>query len=155
MRHRFRSTVASFAIGLFLLCTAGLAATTPGGDPSKEEAAVLQVIHDTCRAYLEGDAKRIAELVAEDFTLTDADGVVTTRADDIENAKKGTIRYEVFENVDMTVRFYGDSAVVLGRTRVKGKAGETPFAAVFQFTDTMVRRDGRWWFAASHISRLP
>lgn len=151
---RIRS-VSSLVILLFLLLSIAGGASAETRGASKDEAAILQVIHETCRAYLEADAKRIAELVAEDFTLTDADGVVTTRADDIENAKKGTIRYEVFENVDMKVRLYGDSAVVLGRTNVKGKAGETPFAAVFQFTDTMVRRDGRWWFAASHISRLP
>jgi len=139
---------------LLLTSTAG-GASASGRDASGDEAAVIQVIHDACKAYLEADTKRMAEVVAEDFTLTDADGVVTTRADDIENAKKGTIRYEVFENYDMKVRLYGDSAVVLGRTRVKGKAGDTPFAAVFQFTDTLVRRGGKWWFAASHISRLP
>lgn len=38
---------------------------------------------------------------------------------------------------------------------LKGKAGDTPFATVFQFTDTMVQRDGKWRFAASHVSRIP
>lgn len=141
------------ALGLFcLLLTASGAAA---GDAGKDEAAVIQVIHDACKAYLEADAARMAEVLTEDFTLTDASGVITTRADDIENAKKGTILYEVFENYDMKVRLHGDAAVVTGRTRVKGKAGDTPFATVFQFTDTMVRRDGKWRFAASHVSRIP
>jgi uncharacterized protein (TIGR02246 family) len=147
--------VTSIFIGLLFLLPIAGGAFASGRDASGDEAAVLQVIRDACKAYLEGNANRMAEVLTEDFTLTDASGVVTTRADDIEHAKRGTMRYEVFENYDMKVRLYGDAAVVLGRTRVKGKAGETPFAAEFQFTDTLVRREGRWWFAASHVSRLP
>lgn len=141
------------AIGLFCLLLTASAASA--GDAAGDEAAVIQVIHDACKAYREADTARMAEVLTEDFTLTDASGVITTRADDIENAKKGTILYEVFENYDMKVRLHGDAAVVTGRTRVKGKAGDTPFATVFQFTDTMVRRDGKWRFVASHVSRLP
>jgi uncharacterized protein (TIGR02246 family) len=140
-------------IGLF--CLLLTASVTFARDATGDEAAVIQATHDACKAYLAGDADRLAEVLTEDFTLTDASGVVTTRADDIENAKKGTVRYEVFENYDMKVRLHGDAAVVTGRTRVKGKAGDTPFAAEFQFTDTLVRREGRWRFAASHVSRVP
>lgn len=143
---------AQVLLGLLFLSSAACASAP---SPASDEAAVLQVTHDACKAYLEGNADRMAELLTADFTLTDPSGVVTTLADDMEIARKGTILYEVFENYDMKVRLYGDSAVVLGRTRVKGKAGDTPFAAVFQFTDTLVKRQGRWWFAASHVSRIP
>lgn len=151
MKSIYRVAMTSFALALFcLFLTAGGASA----DAAKDEAAIIQMIHDTCKAYLQADVKTMTELLTEDFTLTDASGVITTRADDIEIAKKGTLKYEIFENSDMKVRLYGDSAVVTGKTRVKGKAGENPFAAEFQFTDTIVRRDGRWLFAASHISRL-
>ncbi|HEV7764515.1 MAG TPA: nuclear transport factor 2 family protein [Thermoanaerobaculia bacterium] len=141
------------ALGVALLAVSVLACSTTR-NAREDEAAVLQVTHDACRAYLEGDTRRMRELLTEDFTLTDPDGVITTRADDIAIAEKGSIRYEVFENYDMTVRLYGESAVVTGKTRVKGVAGTAQFSKVFQFTDTLVRRDGRWWFAASHISPL-
>lgn len=137
------------------IAAAFLAGSTARGDLRTDETAIRQVIRDTCKAYQDGDARRMAELLTEDFTLTDSSGAVTTRADDIANAKSGAVRYEVFENYDMTVRLYGDSAVVIGKTRVKGTAGESAFAAEFQFTDTLVRRGGQWLFAASHASRLP
>lgn len=121
---------------------------------SAGEAAVIQTLHDACRAYQDGNADRIAELLTPDFTLTDAAGVVTTREDDLRNARTGAIRYTVFENHDMIARLYGDSAVVTGITRVRGSAGETAFSADFQFTDTLVRQNDRWRVAASHISRL-
>ena len=120
-----------------------------------DEAAVIQVLHDACRAYQDGNAEQIEALLTSDFTLTDADGVVTTRADDVEIARKGSIRYTVFENHDMKVRLHGDAAVVTGITKVKGAAGKTQFDAKFQFTDTVVRQNGKWRVASSHISRLP
>lgn len=46
------------------------------------------------------------------------------------------------------------AGLITGRTTVKGTAGDTPFAAEFQFTDTLVRQDGRWRVAASHVTRL-
>ncbi|HWM92393.1 MAG TPA: nuclear transport factor 2 family protein [Thermoanaerobaculia bacterium] len=147
-----RLAVTSCALGL--LCLLFTACGTLAPEASGDEAAVLQAVRDACKTYLDGDADRLAEVLTEDFTLTDSSGVVTTRADDIEHARKGTIRYEVFENHDMKVRLHGDAAVITGRTTVKGQAGGTPFAAEFQFTDTLVRRDGRWRFVASHVSRI-
>lgn len=143
--------VTTIALGLFcLFLTAGVVSADAQGDA----AAVEQVLHDACKAYLDANVEKLTEFLTEDFTLTDASGTISTRADDIEIAKKGTIKYEVFENHDMKVRLYGDSAVVTGRTRVKGKAGENAFASEFQFTDTLVRRGGRWQVAASHISKV-
>jgi len=35
---------------------------------------------------------------------------------------------------------------------VKGTSEGKPFDRVVQFTDTVVRQDGRWQVAASHVS---
>ena len=132
-----------------------LAACTSTGAGANDEAAVVQALHDACRALREADVARIETLLSSDFTLTDADGVVTTRGDELENARTGAIRYTVFENHDMKVRLHGDAAVITGITKVAGTAGTTQFARDFQFTDMVVRQNGRWQVAASHISRLP
>lgn len=137
-----------------LILVLALPASLHGSTPTEDEAAVLQVTRDACKAFVDADVRRLKETLTEDFTLTDADGTVTTRADEIRSVETGAVRYEVFENYDMKVRLYGDSAVVTGKTRVKGTAGTSAFAADFQFTDSMVRRGSRWWFASSHISRL-
>ena len=55
------------------------------------------------------------------------------------------MHYDVFENYDMKARLYGDNtAVVLGRTHVKGTAEGKAFDRVVQFTDTLIKRDGQW-----------
>ena len=140
---------------LVVLCCLGLSScnTTPPRT-ADDEAAVKQTLIDACKAYLEGDVERMTELLTEDFTTTDSSGAITTRADDVEAAKTGSIRYEVFENRDMKVRLHGDAAVVTGRTIVKGQAGGSSFDVEFQFTDTLVRSGGRWRVAATHVSRI-
>jgi ketosteroid isomerase-like protein len=117
--------------------------------------AVLQTERDLAMAYQRGEADAIAQGVMENYTLTNSIGKVTTRADDIAEAKKNDPKYEIFENYDMKVRVHGDAAVVTGKTHTKGISGGKPFDSVFQFTDTFVKDGGRWRLLASHASKLP
>ena len=116
---------------------------------------VLQTERDLAMAYQRGEADAIAQGVMEDYTLTNSMGKVTTRADDIAEAKKNDPKYEIFENYDMKARVHGDAAVVTGKTHTKGISGGKPFDSVFQFTDTFVKDGGRWRLLASHASKLP
>jgi uncharacterized protein (TIGR02246 family) len=123
--------------------------------PSDESAAVLQAERDGCVAYLHGDADNIAKFLTDDYTLTNSKGEITKAADDIEDARSGRVHYDVFENYDMKVRVYGGhTAIVTGRTKVKGNAQGKPIDIIVQFTDTFVKQDGRWRLAAGHVSRL-
>jgi hypothetical protein len=60
----------------------------------------------------------------------------------------------VFENYDMKARLYAGTAVVVGKTHVKGTAEGKPFDRVVQFADTLFKRDGQWQLAAGHVSRI-
>jgi ketosteroid isomerase-like protein len=123
-----------------------------GADP--EEAAVLQTERDLALAYQKSDPAGITRGVMEDYTLTNSSGQVTTRANDLEEAKKVDPKYEIFENHDMKVRVHDDTAVVLGITRAKGLSGGKPFDAQFQFTDTFVKDAGRWRLYAGHVTKI-
>jgi ketosteroid isomerase-like protein len=122
---------------------------------SDDANAVLQTERDLAAAYQRGDADRIAHGVMEDYTLTNSTGKITTRADDIAEAKKNDPKYEIFENYDMKVRVHGGTAVVIGKTHTKGISGGKPFDSQFQFTDTFVKEGGLWRLLASHASKLP
>ena len=119
------------------------------------EKEVLLFERDACKAFLDADPAVLERVLTADFTLTLSNGDVSTRADEINELREGKVHYDVFENYDMIVRLYGDNmAVVLGKTRVKGTAEGKPFDRVVQFTDTLIKRDGRWQLAAGHVSRL-
>jgi hypothetical protein len=119
------------------------------------EQEVLQFERDACKAFLDADVAALERVLTPNFTLTLSNGDVSTRADEINELRSGKIHYDVFENYDMLARLYGDDvAIVLGKTSVKGTADGKPFDRVVQFTDTLIKRDGRWQLAAGHVSRL-
>jgi ketosteroid isomerase-like protein len=116
---------------------------------------VLQFERDACKAFLDADVAALERVLTADFTLTLSSGEVSTRADEVNELHSGKVHYDVFENYDMLARVYGDdTAVVLGKTRVKGTADGKPFDRIVQFTDTLIKRDGRWQLAAGHVSRI-
>jgi len=121
--------------------------------PAEQE--VVQFERDACKAFIEPDVTALERVLTPDFTLTLSNGDVSTRVDEINELRSGRVHYDVFENYDMKARLYGDNiAVVLGKTRVKGTSDGKPFDRVVQFTDTLIKRDGRWQLAAGHVSRL-
>jgi ketosteroid isomerase-like protein len=131
-----------------LTCRFSLAQT-----PTQQE--VLQFERDTCKAFLDADVAALERVLTPDFTLTLSNGDVSTRADEINELHSGKVHYDVFENYDMLARVYGNNtAVVLGKTRVKGTADGKPFDRIVQFTDTLIKRDGHWQLAAGHVSRI-
>jgi len=121
--------------------------------PAQQE--VLKFERDACKAFLDADVSALERVLTPDFTLTLSSGVVSTRADEINELQSKKVHYDVFENYDMLARLYGnDTAVVLGKTRVKGTTHGKPFDRIVQFTDTLIKRDGRWQLAAGHVSRI-
>ena len=121
--------------------------------PSHQE--VVQFERDACKAFLDADVAALERVLTPDFTLTLSNGEVSTRADEINELQTKKVHYDVFENYDMLPRLYGsDTAVVVGKTRVKGTADGKPFDRVVQFTDTLIKRDGHWQLAAGHVSRI-
>ena len=141
--------IASLIVGLTISACGLSVAQTPA------QTEVLQFERDACKAFLDADTAALERTLTPDFTLTLSNGDVSTRADEINELRSGKIHYDIFENYDMLARLYGDDvAVVLGKTRVKGTSEGKPFDRVVQFTDTLVKRDGRWQLAAGHVSRL-
>jgi hypothetical protein len=124
-----------------------------GQTPTEKD--VLQFERDACKAFLDADPVALKWVLTPDFTLTLSNGEVSTRGNEIDELRTWKVHYDVFENYDMKARIYGDNvAIVLGKTHVKGTSEDEPFDRMFQFTDTVVKRDGRWQVAASHVSRL-
>ena len=131
-----------------LICRLSLAQ-----NPTQQE--VLKFERDACKAFLDAVVAALERVLTPDFTLTLPSGEVSTRADEINELQSKKVHYDVFENYDMLARLYGnDTAVVLGKTRVKGTADGKPFDRIVQFTDTLIKRDGRWQLAAGHVSRI-
>ena len=119
-----------------------------------DEDDVLRAEHELALCYQNSDAACIEQGVMEDYILINSRGKISTRADDLAEAKKGDPKYEIFENHDMKARVHGDSAVVTGVTQTKGISGGQPFDAEFRFTDTFVKDNGRWRLWAGQAMKM-
>ena len=142
-----------------LIVAAAIAALFPPGAVAAaptDELAILQIEKDWCNAYLKGDVTYFDKIMTDDFTLTNSRGEVSTKAEEIADAKSGAVKYSMFENKNMKVRLYGDTAVVTGQTMLKGTIVATGKAieATVQFTDTFVRLNGQWRAVAGQASKL-
>src|SRR5882762_6098655 len=120
-------TVTLVVFAAVFVCQFSLAQTT-------DEKDVLQFERDACKAFLDADVAALERVLTPDFTLTLSNGELSTRASEIDELRSGKVHYEVFENYDMTARLYQkNTAVALGKTRVKGISEGKPFDRVVQF----------------------
>ncbi|WP_426703217.1 nuclear transport factor 2 family protein [Rhodanobacter sp. Col0626] len=133
----------------------GIAATAGAVEPGPSTRTLLQAEADACRAFEAGNANVLRHALTADFTLVDSHGNVTNLEQNLAEVAAREPFYEEFRNHDQQVRLYGDAALIVGITSIRGRAGSKAFAADFRYTDTWVRRHGKWLLAASHASRLP
>src|SRR5688572_18663091 len=83
-------------------------------------------------------------IVSPDWILTTADGVQHTKAETDADLKSGKIKFESFKVEDLKVRIYGNAAVVFGTTNEKITVGGQDMSGQYRFTDTFIKRDGKW-----------
>ena len=72
-------------------------------------------------------------------------GALNSKTQTVESIKTDKIAYELLELSDLNVRVEGDVGVVTGINRVKGRDAQgKAFDRRVRFTDTFIKRDGRW-----------
>ncbi len=98
----------------------------------------------------------VAGLLADDFEGTSTSGARFTKADELRD-EKGPHTARDCGLDEAKVRFFSDSlAIVYGREHSTGKDRAQPDAKFCQiWTDTWLRRDGRWQIIASQDNHVP
>ena len=65
------------------------------------------------------------------------------------------IKVDSYGIADHTVRVYGDTGIVAGRWTGKMTIDGKDASGAFRYTDTFVKRQGRWQVVASQDTRIP
>jgi ketosteroid isomerase-like protein len=122
-----------------------------------ETAGVIAQLDDEYQAAVaRNDADVMARILSDDFILISSTGKSFSKADLLEEARRGQYVYERQEDTDRTVRVWGETAVVTALLWAKGTEGGKPFAYRVWFSDTYARVDGAWKYVLGHASgRLP
>jgi ketosteroid isomerase-like protein len=119
------------------------------------EEELLKLEEAFAEAIVKNDPEAIGRFVADDWIIIDPDGGIVDRTRFFEVIKSGALTHEMMESEDFRVRVYGDSAVVTGVTRTKGKFMGQEFSTQERATDVFVKRDGRWQCVLTHLTRCP
>jgi ketosteroid isomerase-like protein len=119
------------------------------------EQDLKRLENEWLNSYLRGDKQTFDRIVADDFIRTDESGKVATKAEEkaLIQAPPASVDASL-TNEDMQVRVYENAAIVTGRIVSKVKVqGGLNFQS--RFTDTFLKRNGRWQVFARHYSRIP
>ena len=106
-------------------------------------------------AYEQHDEKAMNAIVADDFTITFPNGSMQTKTHILASLKgpRPAGRSIKFHTEDVQARVYGDTVILIGRVISEyQRDGQTASKEEQRYTDTYVKRNGRWQVVASHLS---
>jgi len=118
------------------------------------EQTLLQLERDWEQANAKNDTAALERILAPEFVSTDSDGRLTTRAETFARRKSGQVKFTAFTQDDYKVHLAGDTAIVTGRSTIKGVRDGKDLTGRERWTDVFVQRNGRWQAIASHSSRI-
>lgn len=120
----------------------------------KAEQEILRLEEERCEAILHNDAAAMQRLLADEFIVTDVQGKVHDKADEVALYKDARRQTESWDPSEVKVRVYGDMAVVTQRAAVKDVLEGDRRDVQLRLTHVWVERDGRWQAIARHATRI-
>jgi len=108
-------------------------------------------------AYEQHDVKSMTAIVGDDFVITFPEGGQQTKADILRMIDRPVTRGREmkFSTENVKGRAYGDTVILMGRVVTESMQGGKPSKEKQLYTDTYVRRNGKWQVVASHLSNVP
>jgi len=112
-----------------------------------------RIEHELAKTWKAGDCAAWGAMLASDWSVIHITAAVITKAEALEMCKAPRDPVQEHKVDNLSIREFGDAAVVTGRTTVT-TGGANPTTVSLRFTDVFIRRAGRWQAVASHATRL-
>jgi ketosteroid isomerase-like protein len=117
---------------------------------------ILELERQGREATLKNDIEANDRLLADNWLNINPDGSVTTKAQLMELLKAGTFKITSIENAEVTIRTYGDAAIVNGLSTTKRAGqGNEIISRQVRFTRVYARTRGRWRVVSAHNTLVP
>ncbi len=138
---------------LLLVHGAALAAQEPArGSPPEDSVRAVELAR--AQVLLRADTIALSRMVADEFVEVSRLGQLRTKADNIRDIASGELKLTSVKYDSLTVRIYGDVAVLRGIADNTGTFRGFPFSGRIRYTRIFVRRDGRWQAVAMQQTAL-
>jgi ketosteroid isomerase-like protein len=142
------------AIAVLCLLSVSLAVGQKASSTNKVEDQIKKLEQDWAQGIMKDGAGAVDQYEADDIVSTDPSGRVTDKAQDKKDLSSGDLKFQSLESSDVKVRVYGDTAVATGTSTVKGTYKGQDISATYRFTDTWVKRNGKWQAVASQGTKI-
>ena len=120
----------------------------------KDEQAVQQLLNEISAALGRSDTAALDRIYADDYTLVNEFGVLTTKAPRLAALKSGELKYESVSFDEVNIRLHGNTAVATYRVTSKGQFKGQEIGGQFRATSTYVKIKGRWQLVAAQVTRI-
>ena len=132
-----------------------LALVLQGCPPKAPDVRTLLQLEDGwASAVVRRDSATFERLLDPGFIYTENDRLMS-RADVLHDVIHGADTVTAAHNEDMVVHCFGTSAVVTGWLVLEGRGGSGTFVRRYRFTDTWMKRNGRWRIVAAEDYLAP
>jgi ketosteroid isomerase-like protein len=128
----------------FLLLLLPLLAFAQENSESAEKSLILALESAWNQAELHHDATAAASIMADTFISVDHHGALQNKAQYLADMKDMTFNPEEISNSNPVVYLYGDTAIVTSAYRTRGTDHGKPLVHRGRFTDTWIKRNGKW-----------
>lgn len=109
-----------------------------------EHYVVIAAEQALAAAHLTLDLETIDRLLHPDYLIVQPGGVIENKAQTLASFRTGDRHWELAESDEMTVQMHGDTAIVTGRWRGRGRNGASHFDYQARFLSTWVCEAGEW-----------
>lgn len=136
-------------------CVAWLITGALSVQPTRLDAEFTRLEDVWNTAHRDADAGALAALWADDLEVVVPRMPPMSKAEALDFARTGRMRFERYETSQIKVRIYGDTAVVTGRLqRTRTIAGKQT-TDDWRFTKVYARQNGAWRVVSFHASDSP
>ena len=118
-----------------------------------ERETIRALYREYWRCMIAKDAQGLRALMAEDYVLLHMTGLRQTREEFLRGLRDGTFRYFSAEHDSIEVTISGDTAAMIGRSRVLAAVyGGRKTSWKLQGNFTLRKENGAWRFTGSRAS---
>jgi ketosteroid isomerase-like protein len=106
-------------------------------------------------AYLQGTTDLFDRVWADAFIFTSPFGQFTNKEQEIADIRSGDLAFESLSTGDVTVKVYGNTAVMTGRLTMKGHYKDRDISGQYRYTNVLGRQQQESWrIVASHAAPI-